>query len=613
MTRIGRVLRWAASGQLPKHFAAWRRLRRDARLIAASALFDAAWYRDVYPDVAGDPALHYLRCGAAEGRRPSPGFDGEAYCRLHPEVTVSDENPLLHCLKRNAGSHPHAFAPIGAPSSLPPSLPPLLMARLPLTDETYRRWLAACGHGSAAVRPLASGPRFGIVLPGPDGPDPATVASVKAQTYSRWQWGEAADYVLFLAPRARLAPHALASFAEAIAVQPAAELLYADEDRVDAAGLHCDPWFKPEWDPEQGGALVGSAGVYARTLLDRVAKGADGDMAADLAHRAVAATARIRHLPDVLVHVAGSASDPIVAPPLASLATPPLVSVIVPARDRAALLARCAQGVLHGTDYPAIELLVLDNGSRTAGMRRLLRRLSQDIRVRVLDAPGAFNWSALNNAGVRAARGELVVLLNSDTEVADPGWLRRLVVRALQPGVGAVGAKLVYPDGTVQHAGISLGPGARAGHLMRHAQANDPAHRGLLARTRSVAAVTGACMALRRSLFLAVGGLDEALPVTGSDIELCLRLRSLGCRVVWCADAVLVHHESATRGLDASDAARTRIAAERRHLLRRWGALAERDPYLSRNLTVVGERLALASPATATTLLPPALEPVMAA
>jgi len=608
MTRIGRLLRWAASGQLPKHLATWRRLRRDARLIAASPLFDAAWYRDVYPDVAGDPALHYLRRGAAEGRRPSPGFDAEAYGRLHPEVAVSDENPLLHCLKRSAGSQPHAWAPFGAPSSSPPALPPL-----PLTDETYRRWLAARGQGAMAVRPMAAGPRFGIVLAGPDDPDPATVASVKAQTYSRWQWGEDADHMLFLAPRARLAPHALASFAEALAVQPAAELLYADEDRVDAAGLHCDPWFKPGWDPEQGGALVGSAGVYARTLLDRVGEGAYWNLGPDLVRRAAAATTRIRHVPDVLVHVAGSASDPIPAPPVASLAAPPLVSVIVPARDRAGLLARCAQGVLHGTDYPAIEMLVLDNGSRTGRMRRLLRRLSRDPRVRVLDAPGAFNWSALNNAGVRAARGALVVLLNSDTEVADPGWLRRLVVLTLQPGVGAVGAKLVYPDGAVQHAGISLVPGARAVHLMRHAQADDPAHRGLLARTRSVAAVTGACMAMRRSLFLAVGGLDEALPVTGNDIELCLRLRSLGCRVVWCADAVLVHHESATRGLDASDAARTRIAAERRYLRHLWGALAERDPYLSRNLTVVGERLALASPVTATTLRPPALEPVMAA
>jgi GT2 family glycosyltransferase len=290
----------------------------------------------------------------------------------------------------------------------------------------------------------------------------------------------------------------------------------------------------------------------------------------------------------------------------------PLVSVIVPARDRAALLARCAHGVLHGTDYPAIELLVLDNGSRTVRMRRLLRRLGQDRRVRVLDAPGPFNWSALNNAGVRAARGEIVVLLNSDTAVADPGWLRHLVVQALRPGVGAVGAKLLYPNGTVQHAGISLGPGAQAVHLMRHARADDPAHRGLLARTRSVAAVTGACLAMRRSLFLGVGGLDETLPVTGSDVDLCLRLRSLGYRVVWRADAVLFHHESATRGLDATAAARTRIAAERLYLLRRWGMLAEHDPCLGPNLTVVGDRLALTG-SVATSLRPRALQPVMAA
>jgi GT2 family glycosyltransferase len=215
--------------------------------------------------------------------------------------------------------------------------------------------------------------------------------------------------------------------------------------------------------------------------------------------------------------------------------------------------------------------------------------------VRILPFPGAFNWSAMNNAAAEAARGEVLVLLNNDIDVIEPGWLAELAAQAMRPEVGAVGAKLLYPDGSVQHAGMTLGNGSFGAHLYRHAGRDDPGHGGMLAARRRVSAVTGACLAIRRSVYREVGGIEaEHLRVTGSDVDLCLRVRERGLAVICTPHALLYHREAASRGLDATAEQRARVAAERAYLLRRWGAAIETEACLSRNLTVVQEQLALA-------------------
>jgi GT2 family glycosyltransferase len=524
---------------------AWRGLRRSARRIEASGWFDAAWYRARYPDIADEaaPALHYLRRGAAEGRSPGPRFDGPAYARRHPEAALENANPLLH------------FLDGGASDATP--VADRAMPAMTLTDANYRRWLDATEHA----------------VDGDALPD---------------------DFVLVTTQSVRLRADAPAAFAHALAADPALDVLYADEDRLDAQGQRGAPLFKPDWDADLFAErdLIGGAAVFRRRLLR-------DDDAADpwrAALRIARDGGRIGHVSSVLFHAMADAPPQRTAPPAAyPLASSPLVSVIVPTRDRATLLAACADGVLRRTDYPAVEFLIVDNDSREAATARLFARLRQDGRVRILPHAGPFNWSAMNNRAAEAARGDILLLLNNDIDVIDPFWLTELASQAMRPDVGAVGAKLLYPDGGVQHAGMTFGNGSFGAHLYRHAARDDPGHGGMLVARRRVSAVTGACLAIRRDVFRAVGGIEEdRLRVTGSDVDLCLRVRERGLAVICTPHALLYHRELASRGPDATPEHRARVARERAYLLERWGSAIETEAFLSPNLTVVEEQLALA-------------------
>ncbi len=406
------------------------------------------------------------------------------------------------------------------------------------------------------------------------------------------------DFLVFLPPGVVLAETALFEMAMAIEAVPATDLLYADEDRIGPDGLRGDPDFKPEWDPDlaQARDLIGPTGAYRRELAERIGL-PEADTLPDFARHCAAAAGLIRHVPAVLFHRTSARRD---SPPRtrgSGRSRSPSVTAIIPTRDRARLLARCVEGLLHRTDYPSLDIIIVDNDSRERRTARLLHRMRTDPRVRVLPFPGPFNWSAMNNLAVRETPAEIVLLLNNDIDMIAPGWLAEMVQQAIRPDVGIVGAKLLYPDGSVQHAGIVLGPAGAAAHLMRHADRDDPGYQGQLVLPRTVSAVTGACMAMRRSVFLEVGGLEETeLRVAYNDIDLCLRVREKGYRVVFAPGAELFHLEAASRGLDVSPEKQLRARQEREYMVRRWGPLVDRDPYLSPNLCVVNERLALASP-----------------
>ena len=487
------------------------------------------------------------------------------------------------------------------------------------------------------------------------------VESVRAQLYPHWELrvaeggGDACaaasaalrtaygDFVALLRPGDVLPEHALYEVAAEIAERPDADLVYTDEDELGPEG-RANPEFKPMWSPELLVAhdAIGGLAVYRRALLERIG-GLRPELADaehwDLALRATAATTpdRIKHVPAVLCHrrrspevavgpeaerqrraagrravrdhldaqgaAGASIEDAPSAPGRFRVVHPlpdpaPLVSVIMPTRDRAALLGRACAGVLGATAWPSLELLIVDNGSTEPDALALLSRLeAEDARVRVLRNPGPFNYSRLNNEAAREAKGEVLVLLNNDIEVVDPGWLEALVRHALRRDVGAVGAKLLYPDGRVQHAGVVMGPAGAVEHTHRLAEGGAPGYLGQIALTRALSAVTGACLAVRRAVYEEAGGLDEALAVAFNDIDLCLRVADFGYRVVWTPDAVLTHVESASRGYEAEDPARlARASAEWAFMRRRWGRLLDEDPYHNPNTLLHAEPVAVPAP-----------------
>ena len=217
----------------------------------------------------------------------------------------------------------------------------------------------------------------------------------------------------------------------------------------------------------------------------------------------------------------------------------------------------------------------------------LLARLGSDDRVRILPYPGPFNFSAVNNHAVNEAAGELVLLLNNDVNVINSTWLQEMASHAVRPGIGAVGAKLLYPDGTIQHGGITVGVGGVAGHQYLHRSGGDIGYFGHLKLVRSVTAVTGACLMLRRQAYLEVGGLDEvSLPIAFNDIDLCLKLVARGYRNVWTPYAELYHEESVSRGSDRVGENAARYARDVATMRRRWGDLLDHDPYWNHNLSL---------------------------
>ncbi|WP_412759957.1 glycosyltransferase family 2 protein [Methylobacterium litchii] len=372
-----------------------------------------------------------------------------------------------------------------------------------------------------------------------------------------------------------------------------ADLAYADE--VDADGA---PRLKPDWSPDLARATgyVGRVALVSRALIERLPNEPLGSVteAADTLGRLVAeACRRAVHCPRPLATVAATPSYSAreVAWPLPDPA--PLVSVIIPSRDRLDLISTVSRGLLEATDYPAIELIVVDNGSTDPAVLAYYEKLKRDSRVQIVSFPQAFNFSAMVNAGVAAASGQVVVLLNNDIGVRGPGWLGAMVRQAIRPEVGAVGAKLLFGDGTLQHAGVVVGLAGRAGHILRRRPADTPGHLGRLHVAHEVSAVTAACLAVSRDKYLAVGGFDaEAFPIDFNDVDFCLRLGAKGWKTIWTPEAELFHFESVSRGPSVG-AKRERFEREAALFTARWLDVIRHDPFYhpALSLTTFGEDL----------------------
>jgi GT2 family glycosyltransferase len=268
------------------------------------------------------------------------------------------------------------------------------------------------------------------------------------------------------------------------------------------------------------------------------------------------------------------------------------------------MLERALQGLLNRTDYPALEILVVDNGSDEPDALALLDRITRDRRVRVLHCPGPFNYSALNNQAAREANGSLLLLLNNDIDVIHPEWLREMASHAIRSGIGAVGAKLLYPDGTIQHGGVTVGMSGLADHQYLKRPCGDPGYFGQLKLARNVTAVTGACLMVCRDKYQEVGGLnEESLAVAFNDVDFCLKLVERGYRNLWTPYAELYHLESASRGADHTAEKALRLKNEIAYMRQRWGHLLDHDPYWNPNLSLFSTDIALAFPPRDTAFL----------
>ena len=276
--------------------------------------------------------------------------------------------------------------------------------------------------------------------------------------------------------------------------------------------------------------------------------------------------------------------------------TPAHVTIIIPTRNAPGLLRACLEPLLAKTRYAAYDILVVDNGSGAAATVEELAPLHGSVRITVIGDARPFNWAAINNAAAARSGGDLLCLLNNDVEVLTPDWLEVMAGHALQPTVGAVGARLWYPGDTLQHAGLVLVPDVGATHLHQHLPRGRSGYLGRAVLAQNVSAVTGACLVVRRAVFTEAGGLDEGFPIDFNDVDFCLRLIARGYRNVWTPDAELRHHEAATRGPYKAKANRQHFERARVTFLNRWGSLVEHDAAFNPNLSPTNAEPPLAWP-----------------
>lgn len=437
-----------------------------------------------------------------------------------------------------------------------------------------------------------------------------------------------------------LALQALYHVALEINNHPEADLIYSDEDKIDINGNRHDPYFKCDWSPDlfYSHNLITHLGVYRKSLVEKIGgfrKGYEGSQDYDLALRFIKEipSSHIRHIPHVLYHwrvIEGSTAMAMSEKDYAADAAKrafidhfsdqpgvlikdgpfpgsyrikyplpavlPKVSLLIPTKDAYEVLYKCIESIRDKTSYPNWEIIILNNQTSDKKTLGYLNELKKDKRITVLNYNKKFNYSSINNFGAKHAKGEILGLLNNDVEVINDDWLSEMVSHALRPEIGAVGAKLFYSDGYVQHAGVIVGLGGYAAHAHRLFPRDHPGYLGRAVLIQNFSAVTAACLIVRREIFESIKGLDEKnLTVAYNDVDLCLRIQEAGYRNLWTPYAELYHYESYTRGDDAEDSEKkARFNAEKAYMLRRWKTDTWLDPYYNPNLTTDKEDFSVA-------------------
>ena len=433
-----------------------------------------------------------------------------------------------------------------------------------------------------------------------------------------------ADYLLFVGTQAIFTDSSIARLQDAILDNSSAQLIYSDHDHNSPDNVARSPVFKPQWNPAllRTGNYIGALLLLHKdrfAALNRIrdphapetayqilletsrwvdrskvvriasplyriplAQGEQPHLAGFFSTSKDADTLQ-QHLLDINIEaqVSYEQSTGSLCVGYAPVKSSPTVEIIIPIRDQVVLLRNCIESIRSKTTYNNFTICIVDNNSQeiaTANYLNELTRLTEP-SVRIIDYPGPFNYSAINNHAVSSSQVDIVVLLNNDTEVITPTWLSDLVTHARQPSVGCVGAQLLYPNNLVQHAGVIIGTRGVAGHAHRFFSVDDGGYLQRLKLTQNVSAVTAACLAIRRDVFDEVGGLDEvALTVAFNDIDLCLKVQQAGYYNVYTPQAKLYHYESISRGSDTNPEKAARFAREIVTMQQRWPTILQDDP-----------------------------------
>jgi GT2 family glycosyltransferase len=448
------------------------------------------------------------------------------------------------------------------------------------------------------------------------------------------------EFVALVDADDELTEDALFWVARAICEQPDIDMIFSDEDKIDESGRRFDPYFKSDWNP----ALMMSQnafchlGVFRRSIVQQVGglrEGYEGAQDYDLTLRCADATSkkRIKHIPRILYHwrvLPQSTASGVEAKPYAweagrraiadhlqrngidgtverrhehyyqvvysAPATWPLVSVILPTTMNGEVILNCLQTLLKETTYPNLEILLVVNKKDIASKADL--EILADPRVRVLTYEVTpFNYAWVNNFAAKESKGEFLCFINDDIEVITPDWLERMVVRARMDDVGAIGGMLYYPNDHIQHAGIILGVGGVAGHVLHNQARGAPGYfsRGIL--EQDLSAVTAALMVMRREVFDQVGGFNDGFPCAFNDVDLCIRIRRGGWRILWTPTVEMRHHESLTFGHHAIGQSSDRFLRDVAALRQLWGTELDADRFYNPNLSLeLGRTFDLAFP-----------------
>jgi GT2 family glycosyltransferase len=451
------------------------------------------------------------------------------------------------------------------------------------------------------------------------------------------------EFIALLGHDDELPSHALFWVAREIAQCPHVDLIYSDEDRIDVQGRRQDAYFKSDWNP----ALILSQnffnhlGVYRRSLVQQVGGfrvGFEGSQAHDLVIRCADASApeRIRHIPRVLYHrhsIEGSTAAGIDATPYTwragvraikehlerhgiaadvgraltqfyqvdyQVRAPlPQVSIVIPTTGNLKVFEPCIQSLFARTSYPDFEVLIAINKSHRAIQERgdYLDKLRMDPRVRILvHEVEPYSFAKVNNWAIQRAAGSVICLLNDDVEVIMPDWLEKLVMRLELERVGAVGPMLYYPDDTIQQAGVILGLGGVAAHAFNHLKRGTAGYHGRAALEQDLSCITAACMVMRRAVFEELNGFNEELAISFNDVDLCIRIRNAGWRIIWTPQVELYHHESASLGPPNSPERRAQFKREIALMRKMWGKILDNDPFYNLNLSLDTTNFTLAFP-----------------
>ncbi len=610
------------------------------------AMFETDYYLRNHPEVAAagiNPLKHYLEQGAWNGSWPNPRFDTALYLEQSPELLDSGENPLAHYMRRGlwegrtAWHQDRDFVNTPTISLITPvyNVPATYLRRCvqSVLHQSYPHWeLCLADDASTAehVRPVleelsSMDERIQVTfLKENRGIAGATNAAAKMAT---------GEYIGFLDNDDELTRDALFEVVCALR-EKQCDMVYSDECLVDSEGELIECHYKPDFSPDllYSHNYITHFLVLRKSLFDRVGETAsafDGAQDYDLLLKITEHTNNIHHIPKILYRwrtiESSTSADPgvksyahgagqkaleaavqrqhidaeVVAGNLPfyyrvqrKIQTRPLISIIIPFCNQPKLLKQCIQTLVDRTAYDRYEILGVSNNSDDPEVFQLMDRLREkDTRVRFTEYNQPFNYSAINNYAVTLTHGEHLVFMNNDIEVINRDWLECMLEHSQREEVGAVGAKLYYPDDTVQHAGVIICIGGFAGHAFRHTARDASGYFNRLHCVQNFSAVTAALLMVKRRLYDQVGGLDgEHLGIALNDVDFCLKLRALGLLNVFTPYAEAYHHESASRGYEDTAAKKKRFNTEIAFFKKRWAAILEQgDPYYNSNLCTYRE------------------------